>query len=253
MIDVHCHLNDPCFDQTRSEIIEKTKKEFKYVVDSGASFEGNNRSLELYKNENGFVQTTMGYHPIYGSVETDEQMQIVIDQIVENIDTICAIGEIGLDFSKNHSQEEINRQYHAFETFLKLAVEYDKPVVLHVRESEQQGLEVLKKYPEIPDVIFHSFSGTKTTAMEAVDCGYFLSFSTNALFSKKHKKNLKSVPLENMLTETDSPYLSPVKGENNQPLNLKRTIERIERTKKISFDEIESQTEKNAMKIYNLK
>ena len=85
-----------------------------------------------------------------------------------------------------------------------------------------------------------------------IDCGYYISFATNALFSKKHKKNIKAVPLENMLTETDSPYLSPVQGEANQPLNIRKTIERIERTKKISFEEIEKETEKNAIKVYNL-
>ena len=114
------------------------------------------------------------------------------------------------------------------------------------------ALDIVKKYTNLPDVIFHCFSGTKTTAIEAVDYGYYISFATNALFSKKHKKNIKAVPLENMLTETDSPYLSPVQGEANQPLNIRKTIERIERTKKISFEEIEKETEKNAIKVYNL-
>ena len=112
--------------------------------------------------------------------------------------------------------------------------------------------DIVKKYTNLPDVIFHCFSGTKTTAIEAVDYGYYISFATNALFSKKHKKNIKAVPLENMLTETDSPYLSPVQGELNQPMNIRKTIERIERTKKISFDEIEKATEKNAINVYNL-
>jgi TatD DNase family protein len=126
------------------------------------------------------------------------------------------------------------------------------PVVLHVREAEQHALDIVKKYTQLPDVIFHCFSGKKETAVEAVDYGYYISFATNALFSKKHKQNIKKVPLENMLTETDSPYLSPVKGQPNQPANIRKTIERIERTKNIEFDEIESMTEKNAIKVYKL-
>ena len=134
-----------------------------------------------------------------------------------------------------------------------MAEEYDMPVVLHVRNAEAHALEIIKEYPNIPDVVFHCFSGSKQTALDAVDCGYYISFATNALYSKKHKKNIKAVPLENMLTETDSPYLSPQKGENNRPLNIKMTIERIERTKKdVSFDEIEKQTEKNAKEVFNL-
>ncbi|MBR0472902.1 MAG: TatD family hydrolase [Methanosphaera sp.] len=252
MIDSHCHLNFVDFDETRDEIIKKCREEFKYLVDCGASIEGNNRSLKL-KNEYGnFVKCTMGYHPVYAGQDDKETTDKTIKQIIDNLDNIQAIGEIGLDFSENRSEDELNRQHKNFHRMLEVATEYDMPIVLHVREAEEHALEIVKQYPEIPDVIFHCFSGTKTTALEAVDCGYYISFATNALFSKKHKKNIKAVPLENMLTETDSPYLSPVKGEANQPSNIRLTIERIERTKKIEFSEIEKQTEKNAINVYNL-
>ena len=248
MIDSHCHLNFVDFDKTREEIIENTKKEFKYVVDSGASIESNAKSLKLKEEYDGFLRTTMGYHPVYAGRDN----QVTAEQIIDNIDNIEAIGEIGLDFSENRPEDELKRQHDRFHQLLKVATEYDKAIVLHVRDAEQHALEIVKEYPGIPDVIFHCFSGTKTTAIEAVNNGYYISFATNALFSKKHKKNIKAVPLENMLTETDSPYLSPIKGEPNQPLNIRMTIERIERTKKVSFEEIEKETEKNAIKVYNL-
>ncbi len=252
MIDSHCHLNFVDFDKTREEIIENTKKEFKYVVDSGASIESNAKSLRLKEEHGGFLKTTMGYHPVYAGRDNQETAEKTIQQIIDNIDNIEAIGEIGLDFSENRPEDELKRQHDRFHQLLEVATEYDKAIVLHVRDAEQHALEIVKEYSGIPDVIFHCFSGTKTTAIEAVDNGYYISFATNALFSKKHKKNIKAVPLENMLTETDSPYLSPIKGEPNQPLNIRMTIERIERTKKVSFEEIEKETEKNAIKVYNL-
>ena len=252
MIDSHCHLNFVDFDKTREEIIENTKKEFKYVVDSGASIESNAKSLKLKEEYDGFLRTTMGYHPVYAGRDNQVTAENTIQQIIDNIDNIEAIGEIGLDFSENRPEDELKRQHDRFHQLLKVATEYDKAIVLHVRDAEQHALEIVKEYPGIPDVIFHCFSGTKTTAIEAVNNGYYISFATNALFSKKHKKNIKAVPLENMLTETDSPYLSPIKGEPNQPLNIRMTIERIERTKKVSFEEIEKETEKNAIKVYNL-
>ena len=252
MIDSHCHLNFVEFDNTRDEIIEKSKKEFKYIVDCGASIDGNNRTLKLKEKYDGFIKSTMGYHPIYAGRDDKETTQNTISQIIDNLDNIQAIGEIGLDFSEEKSEDALNRQHKNFHKMLELATEYDMPIVLHVREAEQHALEIVKEYTEIPDVIFHCFSGSKQTAIEAVDYGYYISFATNSLFSKKHKKNIKAVPLENMLTETDSPYLSPVKGEHNQPLNIRKTIERIERTKNIEFAEIERQTEKNAIKVYNL-
>ena len=171
---------------------------------------------------------------------------------MDNLDDIHAIGEIGLDFALAKSEDELKRQYNVFHQLIELACEYDMPIVLHVREAEQHALDIVKKYTQLPDVIFHCFSGNKETAAEAVDYGYYISFATNTLFSKKHKQNFKKVPLENMLTETDSPYLSPVKGEPNKPANIRKTIERISRTKNIEFDEIERATQKNAMRVYNI-
>ncbi len=252
MIDSHCHLNFADFDENRDELIEETKKEFKYVVDSGASIESNEKSLLLKEKYDGFLKTTMGYHPVYAGRDDEETCEKTIQQIIENIDNIEAIGEIGLDYSESRPEDELKRQHERFHKLLEVASEYDKAIVLHVREAEHRALDIVNEYPNIPDVIFHCFSGGKQTAIDAVDCGYYISFATNALFSKKHKKNIKAVPLENMLTETDSPYLSPVQGEANQPLNIRKTIERIERTKKISFEEIEKETEKNAIKVYNL-
>ncbi|MEE1117594.1 TatD family hydrolase [Methanosphaera sp.] len=252
MIDSHCHLNFVDFDENRDEIINKCKSEFKYIVDCGASIDGNLRSLKLKEKYDGFIKSTMGYHPVYAGRDNQETTQKTIAQIIENLDNIQAIGEIGLDFSEKRSEDELKRQHDNFHKMLELASEYNMPIVLHVREAEKHALDIIKEYPNIPDVIFHCFSGGKSTALEAVDCGYYISFATNALFSKKHKKNIKAVPLENMLTETDSPYLSPIKGEPNQPSNIKMTIERIERTKHIDFEEIEKQTEKNAIQVYNL-
>lgn len=211
MIDSHCHLNFVDFDENRDEIINKCKSEFKYIVDCGASIEGNLRSLKLKEKYDGFIKSTMGYHPVYAGRDNQETTQKTIAQIIENLDNIQAIGEIGLDFSEKRSEDELKRQHDNFHKMLELASEYNMPIVLHVREAEKHALDIIKEYPNIPDVIFHCFSGGKSTALEAVDCGYYISFATNALFSKKHKKNIKAVPLENMLTETDSPYLSPIK------------------------------------------
>lgn len=252
MIDVHCHLNFPEFNDTRSELIKETKKEFKYIIDSGASYESNIRSLKLSEKYNNFIKTTMGYHPQYSGTDNEESKTKIFNQIIDNLDNIKAIGEIGLDFSIKRPEYEIKKQYTVFEELLTIATEYNMPIVLHVRDAEKQALNIVKKYTEIPNVIFHSFSGTKETALEAVDYGYYISFSTNSLLSKKHKKCMKKVPLENMLTETDSPFLSPIKGELNQPLNIKKIIERISRAKKIDFKDIEKQTENNAKKVFSI-
>lgn len=252
LIDAHCHLNFVEFDKTRDEVVNKTKKEFKYLVDSGTDITTNMQSLEISKKYDGFIKSTMGYHPNYAGVDNKEVQERKINQLIKYMDYSHAIGEIGLDYKEERSIDELKRQEKVFRRLIDLSIEYDKTIVLHVRNREQYAMDILKEYPDINDVVFHCFSGSKQTAQEIVDYGFYVSFATNALFSKKHKKNIKSVPIENMLTETDSPYLSPEKGELNNPCNIRRTIERIERTKKISFEEIEKATEKNAIKIYNL-
>ena len=251
MIDVHCHLNCRNFDDKRDELIENTQKRFKYVIDSGASYKSNPKSLALSEKYD-LIKTTMGYHPEYAGCDDEETIKKTEKQIEENIDNIQAIGEIGLDFSQKRSEDELKRQHRVFEDLLNMAEEYDVPVVLHVRDAESHALEIIKKHTNLPDVVFHCFSGSKQTAIDAVDCGYYISCATNVLHSKNHKKNIKATPLENILTETDSPYLSPQRGEDNQPLNIVETIKKIERYKQIDFDEIEKQTEKNAIKVFNL-
>ena len=99
MIDTHCHLSFEEFDNKREEIIENTRKEFKYIVDSGASYKGNIRSLKVASQYNGFIKTTMGYHPEYAGNDNKETINKTLKQISDNIDNIQAIGEIGLDFS----------------------------------------------------------------------------------------------------------------------------------------------------------
>ena len=172
MIDSHCHLNFVEFDENRNEIINNCKNEFKYIVDCGASIEGNLRSLKLKEEYDGFIKSTMGYHPVYAGKDNEETTQKTIEQIIENLDNIQAIGEIGLDFSEKRSEDELKRQHDNFHKMLELASEYDMPIVLHVREAEKHALDIVKEYPNIPDVIFHCFSGGKATAIEAVDCGY---------------------------------------------------------------------------------
>lgn len=100
MIDSHCHLNFVEFDENRNEIINNCKNEFKYIVDCGASIEGNLRTLKLQKEYEGFIKSTMGYHPVYAGKDDQETTQKTIEQIIENLDNIQAIGEIGLDFSE---------------------------------------------------------------------------------------------------------------------------------------------------------
>ena len=92
-------------------------------------------------------------------------MLLFCDIIIENLDNIQAIGEIGLDFSEKRSEDELKRQHERFHKLLEVASEYEKPIVLHVRDAEQRALEIVQDYPGIPDVIFHCFSGSKKTAI----------------------------------------------------------------------------------------
>ncbi|MDO5851885.1 MAG: TatD family hydrolase [Methanobacteriaceae archaeon] len=252
MIDVHCHIDFPEYDDIRTDLINKTKKNLSLIVNSGTNFEGNNRVLDLQKKYPKFIKTTLGYHPLTSVKDDRKTIEETKKQIVNNLDYTQAIGEFGLDFFKQEDLKEIKKQYLIFEEMLNLASEYDMPVILHVRQAEKQAVEILEKYPSIPEVILHCYSGNVTTARQAIDNGYYLSFATLAITSKKHQKLLKKLPLTNILTETDSPYLSPVKDELNEPSNISQTIELISKINELDIEEVDKITEKNAKKALKL-
>lgn len=251
MIDTHCHLLHKGLLEKHEKIIEDAKKSMTAIINCGypGDLQGSLKLSEKYK---GFVYLSLGLHPIDIVRMTDQDIDDYIDIIRKNSSKIVAIGEIGLDRHWYPSEEEQPRLRKIFEDMLELAHELKLPVVLHTRKAEEECFKMVVE-KEMENVVFHCYSGNPTLAKEIIDRGYYISLGTNLLNSKNTKKISKTYPLEQLLTETDAPFLSPYPGKQNVPQNVKFVLEEMSKLRGESVEEIDKVIEKNCAKLFGIK
>ncbi len=252
MIDSHCHVDFKVYNKNRDEVLDRAQNKLTAIVNSGATLGGNRRTLKLAEEYKNFIYPTLGFHPSNSGKSDASVIKQVLKEIETNIDYAVALGETGLDFNGLNGEQGKNKQIKLFETFLKLAVDYQLPLVIHARDAEKKALEMVKKYNSIPQVIFHCYGGDLQTAEKIIQEDYFISLSTIVVFSEHHQELARELPLSHLLTETDSPYLSPFKGQRNEPAFVEETVKTIAEVKSISAKEVDKITEKNAFKIFSL-
>ncbi|XRP97159.1 TatD family hydrolase [Methanocaldococcus sp. 16A] len=241
-VDAHCHIEDKAFNKNRDEVIERAKKENVIIVTSGASLGGCLRALEFKKKYNIYIYLTLGYHP--SRVKADDKVvEKVYNLIKNNENEILAVGEIGMDIK----DENYERQEEIFKKFLSLAEELDKPIVVHARGFERKIFDIAK---DKVDIMFHCYSGDVELAKEIIKEEHLISISTLVCFSEHHKKLVESLDLDYLTTETDSPYLSPIKGTKNEPKNVKLVVEEIAKIKEMDVEEVADIIYKNTCKFF---
>jgi TatD DNase family protein len=252
MMDTHCHVDFKEYNKNREEVIKRAKKKLNAIINSGATLGGNRRTLKLIDEYRGFLHGTLGFHPVNATKADYNIIEQAFKEINENIDKAVAVGETGLDYHHIEDNESRNRQIKVFRSFIDLSNEYEIPIVIHAREAESKALEIVKKYSADVDVIFHCYGGDLQTLNEIIEESYYVSFSTIICYSEAHKELVEATPLENILTETDSPYLSPFKGQRNEPAFVEETVKKIAEIKSKSFAEVEKITDKNAKKVFGV-
>ncbi|MDX9693474.1 MAG: TatD family hydrolase [Methanothermobacter sp.] len=250
-MDVHCHINFKDFNKDREEVIKRAKRKLTAIIDSGVGLGGVRRSIRLSEEYKHFIYSTLGLHPADAARMGDELIETIIKEIEDNIERAVGVGESGLDFHHTRDLEGRRRQEKIFKLFIELAIEYELPLIIHARESEKQAFKILKEHP-IENAIFHCYSGDLDTAKNIIEEGYHLSFSTMICFIDHHQRLIKDLPLQSILTETDSPYLSPFKGRRNEPPYLEEAVKKIAQLKNTNIQEVDSITEKNAKKIFRI-
>jgi len=249
MIDVHCHLVYEGIGDTE-KVVEDAKKKMDAIVTCGYPKDWE-KNLDVAKKFPGFVFLTIGLHPIDIKDMTYRQVQDYFDVIRTHADDIVAVGEIGLDKKWFTDEKQLERFKDVFIQGLDVAKEIDKPVVLHLRKAEQEGFETVVEQ-RMKDVIFHYYSGNITLAKQIVEKGYFISIPTTLDHSSNLKDIARKFPLENLLTETDSPFSSPILNQTNVPQNVELTIRKIAELRKSTFEEVDRQTTDNAKRVYRL-
>ena len=240
LIDVHCHL-EMC--DKPHDIIKEAKEKEMIIVTDGVGAEANKRALE-FAEEYDNIKACLGLYPIDALKLNDKEIDEIIKNIKENKNSIWGIGEIGLDYKESEKEEEHKRQREIFEKFVKLAIELNKPVTVHSRKAEPECIEILEKL-EAKKVIMHCFSGKMKLVKRIAENKWFLSIPTNVNHSFHFQEVIKLVPIQQLLCETDSPYLHPGKGWPNSPLNVIASYNKIAEIKDMDIKEVEKQIEKN--------
>lgn len=246
LIDTHCHLSDKDYDNL-DYIINNMNG---IMIASGCDDESNKEVLYLIKKYKN-VYGTLGIHPENIDNITDNSFKLIEDNI--NNEKIVAIGEIGLDYY--YTVETKEKQKEIFEYQVKLAEKYNKPIVVHSRESIQDTYDILKKY-KVKGTI-HCFNSSLEMAREFIKLGYKIGIGGVLTFknSKKLQEIVKELDLNDIVLETDSPYLTPepFRGKRNNPSNVYYVALKVSEIKNISIEEVLKITNNNAVNLYKLK
>ncbi len=251
--DSHAHINLHHFDNDREEVLNKifSSGVEKFVI-PGVDLETIHSAIKMADNYPNKIYTAVGYHPT-DSIKWNDDIFNQVKELAKN-KSVVAIGEIGLDYYWDTSPKDI--QHDVFRTQINLAKEIDLPVIIHTRDSHEDTLKILKE-EHATKGIFHCFSGDTKFAEECIDIGFYISFAGNITF--KNAQNLRDVakftPIESILIETDSPYLTPMpdRGKRNDSSYVRYVAKQIAEVKNISVEEVAEITFNNAMKVFNIK
>jgi len=246
LIDVHCHLTAPEFEDKVGEIVEKSVKAgVKAIITSGLGYEDGLKALEI--SDYRIVYPSLGVSPYM--LEGYEQ---VIELISRESRRIVAIGEVGLDYWRVRDDEGRDRQRRVFREFIELSKSLDLPLIIHSRSAGKYALEMLFEM-KAERVIMHAFDGAAKHAVKAVERGYMFSIPPSIARSQQKRNLVKRIPLENLLLESDSPVLSPVAGQVNYPWNILVSAEWIGKIKGVSIERVIEVTGRNAAEILDLR
>ncbi len=245
IFETHAHLYMEDFDDDRDAIITQCfDAGIEYIINVAVDKDSFFKCKALAKQYKGLFYS-VGFHP-HDSEKFDE------DFVCKHTPESIAIGEIGLDYYRNLSPKNIQKE--VFEKQIEIALKHDKPMIIHDRDAHTDCYEILKGN-NARRVVFHSFTGDKEFAKKVLDQGWFISFNGIVTFKNSRLFEVaKFVPLQKIFVETDSPYLSPhpKRGRRNSPLNLPIIINKLAEIKGVTADTISEKTFENAKKFFKL-
>jgi TatD DNase family protein len=250
LVDTHAHLE---VVESISEVIDRAfKNGVETVVAVSSDLDSSRRTIEI-SNSFHTVYSAVGIHPHEASSFDESALAQLTNFVSEK--RVRAIGETGLDYHYSHSNRE--SQIISFTNHIGLSIQFDLPLIIHIREAFSDVLNILRK-PDFSNArgVIHCFTGDYETAKGFIDLGFFISFSGIVTF--KNAENVrdaaKRIPLDSMLIETDSPYLAPVpfRGKKNEPAYVIHVAEKISELRGTSYEKIAEMTTINAKELFKL-
>jgi TatD DNase family protein len=251
LTDTHAHIYLPEFAETRMDMIERAEKEgVKRILLPAIDSESHASLVSLSKEFPDQCQPMMGLHPCYVKDNFREELKIARDYLEQG--GFVAVGEIGLDFYWDKTFTE--QQYLAFEEQIRWALEFDLPIAIHSRNSTDECIEVVRRNQQGKlKGVFHCFSGNAEQARQIMDLGFYLGIGGVVTFKNGGlDKVFESIGLEQVVLETDAPYLAPVpfRGKRNEPAYLKYVVEKLAGMKSISIEEVAEITDRNVCTLF---
>jgi len=252
LFDTHTHLY---FDQYRNDLaqvlLNARQAGLEALINIGIDRDTSKKCAQMAETHS-IMYAAAGVHPhdVANIKEND------LDEIAALLEhpKVIAIGEVGLDFYRDISPPEDQRKI--FKLFLDWSLDYEMPLVIHTREAEEDILKLISGHKKKGwRGVFHCFPGDEKMAKAVLDLGFYISFTGNITFKKSASfRVMKSVPLERLLIETDSPFLTPVpfRGKRNEPAYVQYVAQAIANAKGVSLDEVAERTTSNAINLFGL-
>ena len=250
LVDTHIHLYDESYNENRDEIINEIEKKLDFVVNISCDYESSKKCIE-YAEKYKFMYATIGYHPCDISKYDEEKMEELLKLSKVN-KKIVALGEIGLDY--HWMNDPIEVQKLGFRKQIEKAIYYDLPIIIHTRESLDDTIEILKKYPKARGIL-HCYSCNLSDVEDLLD-RFYIGVGGTVTFKNNHIGHnlVENLDLKHIVIETDSPYLTPVpyRGKQNKPTYVEFVAEKIASLKNIPIEEVKRITTENALKVYGI-
>jgi TatD DNase family protein len=246
IIDTHAHLGDPVFDPDRAEVLERARLAgVSAIICVSEDLSGARKNLEL-AGSYPMLKPAAGLYPAHLDLA---QAEDIISLIRREHHNLVAIGEVGLDYWQVKEESEREVQRTIFGRFIDLALELDLPLNVHSRSTGRQAIAMFLERGA-RRVQLHAFDGKASTALPALEAGYFFSIPPSIVRSRQKQNLVRRLPLSCFMVETDSPVLGPSPTERNEPARAAVSIRAIADLKGISVEEVHEAVFRNTLRLY---
>jgi len=247
--DIHSHLNSSKYDSDREEVIRRMQEADIHTIVVGTGLKNSREAVALAEKYES-IYATVGVHPV------DDVGESFVEKNFEKLvkhPKVVAVGECGLDFFHQEKEKDYDRQKKLFLAQINFAIKHGKPFMLHIRDAYDEALDILEplKREHGKDLRgnVHFFAGDSKIAQRFFEIGFSISFTGVITFTSDYDDVIRSVPLEFIMSETDSPYVSPVphRGKRNEPSYVVKVVKRISEIKNIEENKVQEALVQNAL------
>ncbi len=275
-IDIHSHVNFKAFDEDRDAVIRRALDNDTWVINVGTQIDTSKKAVEIANQYDSGVYAIIGLHPVHTGASFHDEKELGVGgkeftsrgeifdkemyrELLKDI-KVVGIGECGLDYY-HLDEESIEKQKKMFIEQIEIANEFDKPLMLHIRNNADKtkhnayldSLEILKKYAKVKGDV-HFFAGNWEEAKVFLDFGFTLSFTGVITFTRDYDEVIRNTPLDMIMSETDAPYVSPVpyRGKRNEPFYVSEVTKKIAEIKGLLEEEVAQAIVKNAQRVFKI-